>query len=299
MTTKLASLVAFALLAISPVEAAIDFMYSPGATLYVRVKTGATSSVAAALTEGTSGAQGFYSVADSALVSAGLTNRGKYSFKILVGAPSTTADDLLVGIGGIDWTGTMEIAAADKVVANEGGYNNVLHVGSGQKYSTIDLAKAAAVAGDLVVIHPGTYTDQVGKTNVTYFAAPGVTLDGSGGVDLPIFDGTAAPFVFLGKATLTPSAQLDRNSVISVTSGITTIECQSVRKGLNTPVFPLFSASNLAVLRVHISDWLYLFHLRRPRLAPVRREPSTSPIPARCWKIKRRSPQQQKKELSS
>jgi hypothetical protein len=80
------------------------------------------------------------------------------------------------------------------------GYNNVLHVGSGHTYASIAHAQTAAAAGDLVIIHAGTYTDVgIGKLDVTYYAEPGVDLTGTSS---SIFDGSVARFKFLGHAAI-------------------------------------------------------------------------------------------------
>lgn len=92
---------------------AIRFGYDPAATLYVRVWSSSSASIAAALTEGTSGAVGRYIVADSTLVSGGLSSAGVYSYKVFVGSPSTTANDVCVGVGTLYWTGSAAITEAN------------------------------------------------------------------------------------------------------------------------------------------------------------------------------------------
>lgn len=85
---------------------AIRFGYDPAANLYVRIWTSATASSAFALTEGSSGALGRYVIADSA-ISGTISTAGVYNYKIFVGAtPSTTANDVNVGLGTLYWTGT-------------------------------------------------------------------------------------------------------------------------------------------------------------------------------------------------
>jgi len=85
---------------------AIVYPDSPGLTLYVRVRTSATASVAVALTEGTSAGVGYYYVTEAALVSAGLSSAGTYPFKIFSGTASTSANDPLMGMGILPWTGS-------------------------------------------------------------------------------------------------------------------------------------------------------------------------------------------------
>lgn len=93
----------------------ITFYGSTGLTLYARVQTGASTFVAAALTEGTSGGLGVYTVSDAALVTAGLPSTGgpfSYSYTIRAGSPSTTANDRIAGYSGqpLAWLSGAEIA---------------------------------------------------------------------------------------------------------------------------------------------------------------------------------------------
>ncbi len=102
-------LIAVLLLAASPLFAA-DATYhadTPGQTLYVRIITGLTTSVAVPMVEGTAAGVGRYVVTEAALVAAGLTANGTYPFKVFVGAPSTTANDSQVGVGTIIWSGSV------------------------------------------------------------------------------------------------------------------------------------------------------------------------------------------------
>jgi hypothetical protein len=82
---------------------------TPGQTLYARIRTGATTSVAVAFTEGTSNAVGYYSIADASVLSAGLSTAGDYTFKVFVGTPSTSAADTQIGSGSFAWNGSIEI----------------------------------------------------------------------------------------------------------------------------------------------------------------------------------------------
>ncbi|MEX2310241.1 MAG: hypothetical protein WD738_21920 [Pirellulales bacterium] len=81
---------------------------------------------------------------------------------------------------------------AAQALATAGGYNNVLEVGDGKEYESISDAKAAASAGDLILIYPGDhYTNgPIFKTGVYIYAARGATLltDGSLSDDASVFD---------------------------------------------------------------------------------------------------------------
>lgn len=96
----------------APARADINFTYTPGAVLYVRVRTSDTASVAVAMAEGTMNAVGFYRVPDASLapvLTSASTGAG-YPFKIFVGAtPSTSANDPLVGQGTLPWSGSVEL----------------------------------------------------------------------------------------------------------------------------------------------------------------------------------------------
>ncbi len=86
---------------------AIVHLDTPGQTLlYVRVRTAATTSVAAALTEGTGNGVGYYVVTDATLVTAGLSGTAVYPYKIFSGTPSTSANDPLLGVGSLRWVST-------------------------------------------------------------------------------------------------------------------------------------------------------------------------------------------------
>lgn len=85
---------------------AIIFGYDPGATLYVRFVTSRTTSVFAALTEGTGSGASFYFVTEAALVTAGLNAAGTWSGKIFVGTPSGSANDVNIGTVTLPWTGS-------------------------------------------------------------------------------------------------------------------------------------------------------------------------------------------------
>ena len=93
----------------APALADINFTYAPGATIYVRVRTSDTASVAVALTEGTSNAIGFYRVTDAALVASGLNTAGTYPFKIFVGSPDQSANHPWIGYGVFRTNGATEL----------------------------------------------------------------------------------------------------------------------------------------------------------------------------------------------
>ena len=74
------------------------------------------------------------------------------------------------------------MATKANTAAAAGGYNNVLEVGDGKEYESIADAKAAASAGDLIMLYPGNhYTNgDIFKTGVYIYAARGATLLTSG-----------------------------------------------------------------------------------------------------------------------
>lgn len=56
-------------------------------------------------------------------------------------------------------------------------YNNLIHVGAGEAYTTVTAGIAAAAAGDCVVIHAGTYAEGgLGKNDVDWYMAPGAKI---------------------------------------------------------------------------------------------------------------------------
>lgn len=112
---------------------AILFAADPGQTLYVRVLTGSTTSVAAALTEGSGNGVGRYAVTDATLAGAGLSGTAIYPYKVFSGAPSTSADDPVVGVGSLYWVST---AAGPPPVTVASMLDNVL--------------TAAAIAADAI-----------------------------------------------------------------------------------------------------------------------------------------------------
>ncbi len=110
------------LLVASHCLAGITYTGAPSqTTYYVRIATSASASVAVALSEGSGGAVGFYTVSDAALVTAGLSSAGTYSFKVFSGStPSTTANDTLLATGVLPWSGSVEIGAPANVTQVSG-----------------------------------------------------------------------------------------------------------------------------------------------------------------------------------
>src|SRR5688572_7112580 len=82
---------------------------TPGLTLYVRVRTADTTSVAVALTEGTGNGVGYYKVTDAALVAGGLSSAGTFTYKVFSGAASTSANDPFRGYGVLPFSGSIEL----------------------------------------------------------------------------------------------------------------------------------------------------------------------------------------------
>lgn len=119
MTRYLRVFAAWLMLSVA-VAADILHIDSPGLTLYGRVRTSDTASVAVALTEGTSGAVGYYRVTDANLLSSGLNTAGTYTFKVFQGAtPSTTANDPLRGYGFLHWNGTTEVVLPNNALTSD------------------------------------------------------------------------------------------------------------------------------------------------------------------------------------
>lgn len=93
--------------------AGITYHGTTGQTVYARVQTGATTFVAVALTEGTSGGLGVYTATDAAIYAAGVKSpsiaRG-YPFTIRSGSASATVNDTIVGSGVLPWDGLGELS---------------------------------------------------------------------------------------------------------------------------------------------------------------------------------------------
>lgn len=93
----------------------IEYYDTTGQSLYVMFDDG--SDTAANLTEGTSLKAGRYTVADSAIVTAGLA-AGVYTYRVLVGtAASKSASDTVVAVGDFVFNGTNEVP-----LQNSSGY---------------------------------------------------------------------------------------------------------------------------------------------------------------------------------
>jgi hypothetical protein len=136
------------LLALSALPAPADIVHTdaPGLTLYARIRTGATTSVTAVLTEGTSNGVGYYVAADSVIDDV-LTTAGTYTYKVFSGSPSASADHPQRGVGTLPWTGAAEVNVADNRI--------VKRIGTGDNAETII---EAAAAGTLCVFSPGAHT---------------------------------------------------------------------------------------------------------------------------------------------
>jgi len=95
--------------------AGITYHGTTGQTLYARIQTGASTFEGIALTEGTSGGLGVYSVADGTIdndvttssAAAGYPNG--YPFTIRSGTASDTANDTILATGQLPWSGSVEI----------------------------------------------------------------------------------------------------------------------------------------------------------------------------------------------
>lgn len=83
-----------------------------GLTLYLRVSTGLTTSVAVALDAGSGNGAGFYHLDPADLAS---LPAGTYASKVLEGAPSTSADDPWRGNYTLFWDGDAEIDVAQRI----------------------------------------------------------------------------------------------------------------------------------------------------------------------------------------
>lgn len=119
---KLYSLIAWLLIASSALGANVRFYVGPsGQTTYVRVeKVAATTYIASALTEGSSGGLGNYTVPPATLVSAGLSTASTgngFPYTVRVGTPSTTAADPILGYGDLMWDGSTEVTLAAAIAA--------------------------------------------------------------------------------------------------------------------------------------------------------------------------------------
>lgn len=115
------------LLAGQSLAANVIFYVGPtGQTLYVRFQTGASTYVATALTEGSSGGLGNYTASEAtiaALTGMDTASTGNgYPFRVFVGSASASAADPIVAFGDLPWDGSAEVPLADLVAAEvEGG----------------------------------------------------------------------------------------------------------------------------------------------------------------------------------
>lgn len=137
---------------------------TPGQTLYVRIRTALTTSVAAALTEGTGNGVGYYVVTDATLVTAGLTGTAAYPYKVFVGAPSTSAADSQVGVGSLRWAATVAVDPLPNVAP--GGSGGLAIVGSAM---TLTAAGVDLVWDEIVA---GITTARVALANASASATP-------------------------------------------------------------------------------------------------------------------------------
>ncbi|HEY4234327.1 MAG TPA: hypothetical protein VGM76_12925 [Lacipirellulaceae bacterium] len=153
------------------------------------------------------------------------------------------------GSAGTFSSGRPEVSLeADQLSAITGGYNHVLHVGSGQAYANVTDAQTAATAGDLIVVHPGTYGDYfIGKEGITYYLAYGATLDAhSSPEDNDLFNG-GVNFRVLGHGWI---KQWDTDgSIIQVGSAAVDIKCDTLDAGNygGTAIAVSNSASRLTI----------------------------------------------------
>ena len=205
---------------------AIRFADTPTQNRYVRVWTSATAAVADEMSEGSGAGAGRYVIADSALVTAGLSTAGVYSYKVFSGATaSTTANDECVGVGTLYWTGSTAETEAQYLLrtttsdTGSGTLGRALHylrsawVSSGV-YSTASLANAPAGGGG------GGVTIPVNQVRIaesrTWVLKP--TSNGLvGEVTRYLTLGDAKPFAIDFRNDLSTNGQLtDVNSIIVV-----------------------------------------------------------------------------------
>ncbi|HMO86173.1 MAG TPA: hypothetical protein PKC18_14755, partial [Lacipirellulaceae bacterium] len=169
-----------------------------GLDCYVRFDDAGDTAVA--LTAGSGLKATRYTASAGDLVGAALP-AGTYYPNIFAGTASSqsTSDQWLAEVDAFHWSGTLEIPSWDKLIAAREGYNNVLEVGAGQPYATIISATNAAVAGDLVVVPPGTYNQsELGKNGVTLWFAPGAVVEIDAQDDSPMFDSSVTNLRVLG-----------------------------------------------------------------------------------------------------
>ena len=167
LSTRVLSLLIAAVLSASALGDAFH-PDAPGLTLYVRVFTSATASVAAALTEGTGGAVGLYYVTDANLLAAGLssasttTHPDGFVGKVFAGTPSTTANDPWRGNIVIPWNGTAAMRTPVDLRTIEG---------SSSMLSTF-LADIATIGAYIDLFHESTVNSAPTTTTVILNTGP-------------------------------------------------------------------------------------------------------------------------------
>ena len=160
-----------------------------GQTLYIRVQTGAAAFKGVALTEGSSGGLGVYTVDESSLVSAGISTSSAaagyvegFPFTVRSGSASDTANDPIVGQGILPWSASAALPTqsdarliAGNAVQALGGYiksipensriwfvsttGNDSNAGTrAAPFLTIGAAVTASTSGDTIRIRTGTFT---------------------------------------------------------------------------------------------------------------------------------------------
>jgi hypothetical protein len=180
----------------------IKIRATPGLTdVYFLV---ATANIAVTVTEGSGLSAGWYSVADSDLLSGGLTE-GTWSGAFLrgtFGSPSASDPELgIVPEFRFTATGTSIGTSISEIVAQQLtaqlGCNNYFEVATGSAYATIAAAQTAAQSGDLVIVGAGSYNvGSIGKNGVTYWFRKGAVVTAPSSTT--VFDGTKTDFRVLG-----------------------------------------------------------------------------------------------------
>lgn len=175
----------------------------------------------------------------------------------ITGGTITTATNLTNAPTAGDFTATMktslETAAGNSLATYDGPtdtemqgyrdeilnvvrqYNNYRHVGSGQTHATIGAAITAASAGDLVVVHAGTYQEEnIGKHQVDIYLSQGALLHHGTSPTFAIFDQaqttTLKEFRVFGPGTL-ETRNAEDVPIVNLTQSATriVIECGIVR----------------------------------------------------------------------
>lgn len=171
-----------------------------GVSCYVRFDDSGNTAVDLAAGSGVKATR--YTATAGDIESAGLS-AGTYFPSIFAGTASgqSVSDVLLATVDAFHWSGTLEITSWAKILCTHLGCNNVLEVGTGQQYSTIGDAVNDAEAGDLVVVHAGTYDeDGIGKNGVAIWLAYGAFLNNTTGSGL--FSSSVTDLRILGHARI-------------------------------------------------------------------------------------------------